>query len=190
MPRIIGLTGLIGTGKSTVAGLCARLGVPVHDADACVHALYRNPAFVKNILKVFPFARTIFGKLDRGKLLDGLRQRPDLRRRLEAIIHPLVQADQQRFVQRHKRARIIILDVPLLFEAGMDGLCDEVWVTTSRKSLQRARVLRRPGFTPEKLDTVLRWQGPGEIKERAADIVINTAMRKGNLVWRLKKRIR
>lgn len=190
MSVIIGLTGLIGTGKSTVAKLLMRLGVPVHDADSCVHALYRDPRFQKRLLAEFPFARTFMGRLDRNKLLHGLRDKPELKQRLEAIVHPLVLADQQKFVRLNRRARTLVLDVPLLFEAGMDASCDEVWVTKTRPALQRARVLKRPGFDAAKLATILRWQGPAKAKERLADWVLNTARSRASLVWRIKKRLR
>lgn len=188
MGVVIGLTGLIGTGKSTVAGLLQVMGVPVHDADQCVHALYAHENVQTMVLRYFPLARSWrTGKLDRNKLMKSIKKRPDRRALLDALIHPLVLDDQLAFLKKHRNAAVVVLDVPLLFEAGMDRLCDVIWVTTCRPALQKARVLRRPGFTEEKFETIKAWQGSDRLKKQAADLVIDTGASKAALAERLKK---
>ncbi len=188
--KVIGLTGLIGTGKSEVARLLRRLKCPVHDADQCVHALYRDKEVQKTILNAFPEARTFFGQLDRNKLMNSLRGRPERRAKLEAIIHPMVLHDQMGFLRRHRHKRHVVLDVPLLFETGTDELCDKVWVTHCRAALQKKRVLLRPGFDETKLATILKWQGSGLAKRRAANLVINTGGSRARILQTIKKALR
>lgn len=189
--RIIGLTGLIGTGKSTVAGLLRRLECPVHDADGCVHALYRDERVQAELLKAFPGAQNhMDGTLDRNALMDSLKGHPERKATLEAIIHPLVLADQMAFLLRHRRKKAVVLDVPLLFETGTDALCDQVWVTHCRAALQKNRVLRRPGFDEAKLKTILGWQGSGRDKRKAANLVLNTGASRARLLQTIKKALR
>ncbi len=191
MSVVIGLTGLIGTGKSTVASLLARLGIPVHDADKCVHALYTYKTVRSAVLRLFPMARSwLKGDLDRRKLMKILQKNPERRYELDALIHPLVMADQMAFLKANRSAKYVVLDVPLLFEAGMDKLCDAIWVTTCRPALQKARVMARPGFTEEKFETIKEWQGSDVLKKRVADLVIDTGMSKARLAERLKKAIK
>jgi dephospho-CoA kinase len=191
MARVIGLTGLIGTGKSTVARLLTRMHVHVHDADQCVHALYDDKSVRQMLLHHFPHARSwrTFD-LDRTKLMNYIKKDPSKRALLNSLIHPLVHADQMAFLRKYRRTRIVILDVPLLFEAGMDALCDQVWVASCRTSLQKARVLRRTGFDEVKFKAIKSWQGDDRLKKRAADLVINTGARQSHIVRSLKKALR
>lgn len=188
MAIVIGLTGLIGTGKSTVAGVLARMNIPVHDADKCVHSLYQQESVRRMLLRYFPMARSWkTGDLDRTKLMKALKKRPERKALLDALIHPLVLADQMAFLRIHRTSKIVVLDVPLLFEAGMDSLCDVIWVTTCRPALQKRRVMRRPGFTEEKFETIKKWQGSDTMKKRMADLVIDTGISKAHLARHLKK---
>jgi len=172
---ILGLTGSIGMGKSTTAGFFAQAGVPVHDADAVVHALYAGAA-APLIEAVFP-GTTEGGKVDRVKLAAQVLGNPAALKRLEGIVHPLVRAAQTRFIDeaQARGAPIVVLDIPLLFEIGAERLTDAVVVVSAPLEAQRARVLQRPGMTAEKLDAVLRQQLPDAEKRRRADFVVDTS---------------
>ena len=172
---ILGLTGSIGMGKSTTASFFAEAGVPVHDSDAVVHRLYEGDA-VAPVEAAFPGV-TVDGKIDRAKLAAQLIGKPDAIKRLEAIVHPLVRAATQRFVQAQaaQGARVILLDIPLLFETGGEKNVDAVVVVSSPPQVQRARVLGRPGMTAEKLDALLRRQMPDAEKRARAHFVVDTS---------------
>lgn len=171
---VLGLTGSIGMGKSATARMFRALGVPVHDADAAVHALYRGAA-VGPVEAEFPgVARD--GAIDRSAL--GARVLGDAQamKRLEAIVHPLVRAAETEFLSqaRSSGARLVVLDIPLLFETGGDGRVDAVAVVSAPKAVQRERVLAREGMTDEKFATILAKQMPDEEKRRRAHFVIDT----------------
>jgi dephospho-CoA kinase len=172
---VLGLTGSVAMGKSTTARFFAEEGVPVHDADAVVHRLYEGDA-VPIIEAAFP-GTTAGGKVDRVKL--GSRVMNDLAalRQLEAIVHPLVQDAEQRFLAdaQAKGAPVAVLDIPLLFETGGDRRVDAVVVATAPAEVQRARVLERPGMTAQKLDAMLVRQLPDSEKRRRADFVVDTS---------------
>jgi dephospho-CoA kinase len=172
---ILGLTGSIGMGKSTTASFFAEAGVPVHDSDAVVHRLYEGEA-VAPVEAAFPGV-AVDGKIDRAKLAAQLIGKPDAIKRLEAIVHPLVRAATQRFTQEQaaKGARVILLDIPLLFETGGEKNVDAVVVVSSPPQVQRARVLGRPGMTAEKLDALLRRQMPDAEKRARAHFVVDTS---------------
>ena len=172
---IIGLTGSVGMGKSTTARLFAEQGVPVHDADAVVHRLYEGEA-VAAIEAAFPGATT-GGKVDRSRLAALVLDDPSALKRLEAIVHPLVQAaEQELLAQAQARGeKVAVLDIPLLFETGGDRRVDAVVVASAPKEMQQARVLARPGMTWEKLEAILRKQMPDEEKRRRADFVVDTS---------------
>jgi len=171
---VLGLTGSIGMGKSTTAKMFAEAGVPVHDSDEAVHRLYAGAA-APLVEAAFP-GTTAGGVVDRAKL--GARVLGDAAalKRLEAIIHPLVRADADAFLARHRNAgeSIAVLDIPLLFETGGRGRVDKVVVVTAPAEVQRQRVLARPGMTEEKLAAILAKQVPDEEKRRLADFVIDT----------------
>jgi dephospho-CoA kinase len=171
---ILGLTGSIGMGKSTTARLFAEEGVPVHDADAVVHKLYEGEA-VPLIEAAFP-GTTQSGRVDREKLGRRVVGDVDALKRLEAIVHPLVRKAEEAFLAeaRARKADIVVLDIPLLFETGADARVDATVVVTAPPEVQRVRVLERPGMTPEKLDALLAKQMPDAEKRRRADFIVDS----------------
>jgi dephospho-CoA kinase len=172
---VIGLTGSIGMGKSSVAARLRALGIAVFDADAEVHRLYAGPA-VAAIEAAFP-GTTDGGKVDRQKLSVALLANPCDFARLEAIVHPLVFAAERAFLhaQAQRGARFAVLEVPLLLESGKPPRVDVVIVASTAADLQRERVLRRPGMTLEKLEQVLGRQMPDAEKRARADHVVDTS---------------
>jgi len=172
---VLGLTGSVAMGKSATARFFAEEGVPVHDADAVVHRLYEGDA-VPVIEAAFP-GTTANGKVDRVKL--GSRVMGDLAalRQLEAIVHPMVQDAEQRFLAEAeaKGAPVAVLDIPLLFETGGDQRVDAVVVATAPPEVQRARVLERPGMTEQRLGAMLARQMPDSEKRLRADFVVDTS---------------
>ena len=172
---ILGLTGSIGMGKSATASFFAEAGVPVHDSDAAVHRLYEGDA-VAPVEAAFPGVAAD-GKIDRAKLAAQLIGKPDAIKRLEAIVHPLVRTATQRFTQEQaaKGARVILLDIPLLFETGGEKNVDAIVVVSSPPEVQRARVLGRPGMTAEKLDALVKRQMPDAEKRARAHFVVDTS---------------
>jgi dephospho-CoA kinase len=171
---ILGLTGSIGMGKSTTAQLFAEAGVPVHDSDAAVHRLYEGEA-VGAIEAAFP-GTTANGQVDRQKLGAVVVNDPGALKRLEGIVHPLVRQSETRFLDR-ARARgekIVLLDIPLLYETGGETRVDAVVVVTAPAEMQRKRVLTRPGMTPDKLDALLAKQMPDAEKRRRADFIVDS----------------
>ncbi|KAA3441797.1 dephospho-CoA kinase [Mesorhizobium sp. SARCC-RB16n] len=171
---VLGLTGSIGMGKSTTAKMFAEADVPVHDSDEAVHRLYAGKA-APLVEAAFP-GTTVGGSVDRAKL--GARVLGDTAalKKLEAIIHPLVRADAEAFLAKHRNAgeSIVLLDIPLLFETGGRSRVDKVVVVTAPAEVQRQRVLARPGMTEEKLASILARQVPDAEKRRLADFVIDT----------------
>ena len=172
---ILGLTGSIGMGKSTTAGFFAEAGAPVHDADAAVHQLYDGAAAAA-IEAAFP-GTTAGGKVDRAKLGEQVLKDPAALKRLEAIVHPLVRRDEERFLQAAEGAgaKVAVLNIPLLFETGGDKRCDAVVVVSAPPEMQRARVMERPGMTEEKFASLLGKQVPDAEKRRRADFVVDTS---------------
>jgi dephospho-CoA kinase len=172
---ILGLTGSLGMGKSTTARFFAEAGVPVHDADAVVHRLYEGEAAAA-IEVAFPGATTS-GKVDRNKLAARVLGDAAALKRLEAIVHPLVQRAEERLLAEAEARgeRIAVLDIPLLFETGGDRRVDAVVVVSAPPEVQRARVLERPGMTMEKLEAILAKQMPDAEKRARADFVVDTA---------------
>ncbi|MCC6887122.1 MAG: dephospho-CoA kinase [Hyphomicrobiales bacterium] len=172
---VLGLTGSVAMGKSVTARFFAEAGVPVHDADAVVHQLYEGAA-APLIEAAFP-GTTVNGRVDRVKL--GRRVMNDLAalRRLEAIVHPLVEAAEQEFLEQAQAqgAPVAVLDIPLLFEIGGDRRVDAVVVATAPPEVQRARALERPGMTDERLQAMLARQMPDSEKRRRADFIVDTS---------------
>lgn len=174
--RILGLTGSIGMGKSTAAAMLARLGLPVHDADATVHRLLgKGGAAVAPIEAAFP-AVVRDGAVDRQELGRRVFGQPAELRRLEAILHPLVRRAETEFLKRQarRRAALVVLDIPLLFETGGDRRCDGVVVVSCPAFLQAQRVLRRPGMTSARLAAIRAQQMPDHRKRLRADWVVPT----------------
>lgn len=171
---VIGLTGSIGMGKTTTAKLFAEEGVPVCDSDAVVHDLYQNEA-VGPIANIFPDA-VKDGTINRDRLSKILRENPAQFQALENIVHPLVRAKQDAFVdaQRGNGERFALLDIPLLFETKAEARVDAVVVVSCAPEIQRQRVLSRPGMTEEKFQMILGRQMTDEEKRKKADFLIDT----------------
>jgi len=172
---ILGLTGSLGMGKTTTAGFFAEAGVPVHDADAVVHALYEGEA-AGAIEAAFP-GTTTAGKVDRSKLAARVLDDPAALQRLEAIVHPLVRAAETRFLAdaRARGAKVVVLDIPLLLETASHQRVDAIVVVTAPSETQRRRALERPGMTPDKLDALLARQMADSEKRQHADFVVDTS---------------
>lgn len=170
----LGLTGSIGMGKSTVAKMFAEEGVPVFDADAAVHRL-QGPegALVAEIEAHFPGTTGAAG-VNRGALAERVLGEPEALRRLEALVHPAVAREREAFLAAHAAAPLVLLDIPLLFEAGGWNQVDRIAVVSAPPGVQRERVLARPGITPEKLEAILARQMPDAEKRARADYVIPT----------------
>lgn len=175
---IVGLTGSIGMGKSTAAKMLREMGVPVYDADAAVHEVQApGGAALPGIEAAFPGVVKA-GVLDRQALGARVFGNKEALRRLEAIVHPLVFRKQRAFLRRAALAgeKLVVLDIPLLFEGMGERRVDATLVVSAPAFLQRRRVMARPGMTAEKLDGILRQQVPDARKRRKASIVIPTGM--------------
>jgi dephospho-CoA kinase len=172
---ILGLTGSIGMGKSTTAKLFAEAGVPVYDADATVHRLYEGEA-APAIEAAFP-GTTTDGKVDRSKLSARVVHDPAAMKQLEQIVHPMLGASRQKFMDDAERsgAPIVVVDVPLLFETGGEKRVDAVVVVTTTPETQRQRILARDNMTGEKLEAILARQLPDAEKRKRADFVVDTS---------------
>jgi dephospho-CoA kinase len=172
---ILGLTGSIGMGKSTTAKLFAEAGVPVYDADATVHMIYAGEA-VPAVEAAFP-GTTSGGKVDRGKLSAQVVHDPAAIKRLEQIVHPMLQRYHQQFLEDAERAGapVAVMDVPLLFETGGEKRVDAVVVVTTAPEVQRERILARGTMTAETLDAILARQLPDAEKRQRADFVVDTS---------------
>lgn len=175
---LLGLTGSIGMGKSTVAEMFRAEGAPVYDADAAVHRLYaEGGAAVGPVGEAFPEA-IVEGAVDRERLSKLVLNDPEALQRLEHIVHPLVGAAQMQFLDDARRAGapVVVLDIPLLFEKGGAARVDVIAVVSAPADVQRARVLARPGMTPEKFEAILAKQTPDAEKRARADFVIDTGV--------------
>ncbi len=171
---VLGLTGSIGMGKSTVAQMFRDEGVPVFDADACVHRL-QGPggALVAAIESALPGTTGPDG-VNRAALGRAVLGDDSAMRRLEAIVHPAVQAERTAFLTAHADASLVVVDVPLLLETGGDKAVDKVLVVSAETAVQEARVLARPGMTKEKFAAILARQLPDVEKRARADHIIAT----------------
>jgi len=177
---IIGLTGSIGMGKSTAAAILRRLGLPVHDADAAVHRLMESGGgAIDAVEAAFPGV-TRDGAVDRRALAVRVLDDDRAMKQLESILHPLVRAEALAFLARQARLRrpLVVLDIPLLFETGGERLCDAVIVVSAPPFIQRLRVLRRPGMTEAKMQSIMARQMPDAEKRRRADFIVQTGLGK------------
>ena len=175
-PFVIGLTGSIGMGKSETAKLFARLGIPVHDADATVHALYDAGGLaVAPIGAAFPEA-VAEGRVDRQALAKRITAEPAAFEKLEAIVHPLVERERDAFLAAAsaKGADFVVFDIPLLFEADRESEVDAIVVVSAPPEVQRERVLARPGMTAERMEAMGARQVPDAEKRAKADFVVET----------------
>lgn len=174
MTFVLGLTGSIGMGKSATAAIFRRLGVPVHDADAAVHALYRGAAAP---LIEAAFAGTIIdGIVDRAALGRVVLGSPERMKELEALVHPLVRAQEEGFLARAAAAGapVAVLDIPLLLETGAQGRCDAVLVVTAPAPVQEERVLARADMSREKFEAIRAKQMPDADKRARAHFLVET----------------
>ncbi|KRQ97853.1 dephospho-CoA kinase [Bradyrhizobium valentinum] len=173
--RILGLTGSIGMGKSTTAKLFSEAGVPVYDADAAVHKIYEDEA-APAIEAAFP-GTTVGGKVDRAKLSAKVVHDPAAIKRLEQIVHPMLGASRQKFLDDAERsgAPVVVMDIPLLFETGGEKRVDAVVVVSTDPATQRERILARGTMTNEALDAILARQLPDAEKRKRADFVVDTS---------------
>ena len=185
---IVGLTGSIGMGKTTAADMFRDLGVAVYDSDAAVHGLLaKDGAAVADVEVAFPGA-VRDGAADRAVLRERVFGDSAALRRLEAIIHPKVRQVQRKYLRRAaaRGERLVVLDIPLLFEVGLAAQCDAVVVVTAPAFLQRARVLARPGMTPETLAGILANQLPDREKRQRAGFVVETGLGRAFTLRRLE----
>jgi dephospho-CoA kinase len=174
---VIGLTGSIGMGKSTVAKMFEEEGAPSFNSDDAVHALYaKGGAAVGPVSATFP-STLRDGAIDRAALSAAVIDKPEEIKKLEAIVHPLVRQAQAAFLEQHRAdgKRAVVLDIPLLFESKAAHAFGKIVVVSAPADVQRARVLARPGMTEEKFNFILSRQVPDAEKRARADFVIDTA---------------
>lgn len=190
---IVGLTGSIAMGKSTVAAMLKKEGLPVHDADATVHDLMAPGGAAHAQIKAeFNNVTTADGLIDRQALGRAVFGDQEKRAALEAILHPLVKQHRHSWLEEQKSAGhdIVILDIPLLYETGSDQDCDAVMVVSASPRQQRQRALARPEMTAEKFAAILNAQMPDHEKRSRADFVIPTAYGETASLWHLRRVIK
>lgn len=171
---VIGLTGSIGMGKSTTARFFREAGVPVHDSDEAVHRLYAGNA-APLIEAAFP-GTVKDGVVDRALLGSRILGDAAALKTVERIVHPLVRADADAFLAEHRAAgrKLVVLDIPLLFETGGEGRVDRIVVVSAPADIQRERVLARPGMSVEKFEAILAKQVPDAEKRQRADFIVES----------------
>ena len=187
--KVIGLTGGIGMGKSTAAAAFRRAGLPVFDADAAVHRLQaRGGRAVPAIARAFPGA-VRDGAVDRAALRQAAVFDPAAMRRLEAILHPMVRAEERACLGRARRAgrRAAVLDIPLLLEGGGERRVDLVVVVSAPAAVQLARVRRRRGMTDAQARAIIARQMPDREKRRRADLVVHTGLSRHHALRALRR---
>lgn len=188
--RIIGLTGSIATGKSSVSDMFRYLRIPVHDADRSVHNFLGPYGLaVLDIIAAFGNIGSLDNGIDRQKLGDIIFSDPEAKKRLELIIHPLIWQDRYNFFNhmRLQNKKIVVVDIPLLFETGSDMICDNIICVWAPYFLQRQRALHRAGMTQHKLDAILKNQLPQQTKMQLADFCLPTGLGKA-YTYKLLKR--
>lgn len=175
-PYVLGLTGSIGMGKSTTADFFTAAGIPVWDADASVHRLYDTDGAGVRAIATLTSAAIKDGAVDRNALRQAILADQGLLKRIEEVVHPLVSADRQRFLESHADKALIVCDIPLLFETGADAWLDGVLVVTADKAVQEQRVMDREGMTREVFATIVAKQTPDSEKRQRADYLIDTGL--------------
>jgi dephospho-CoA kinase len=178
---ILGLTGSIGMGKSTAAANFRRLGVPVHDADKAVHRLLaRGGDAVERIAGMFPGALKD-GAIDREHVARAVFADPGALAAIESVLHPLVRQAELRFLgaAARRKQRLVVLDIPLLFETGGESRCDAVVAVSAPRFLQELRVLKRRGMTRQRFESILARQVSDAEKRRRADFIVLTGLGRG-----------
>lgn len=188
--KVLGLTGSVGMGKSTAAAMLRRMGVPVYDADEAVHRMMgKGGIAAARVAAAFPGVAKN-GAVDRGALGKRVFGDDAAMKRLEAIIHPLVRQDENRFLSemRRRRAKLVVMDVPLLFESGRQRRYDATMVVTAPEFLQHARVLARPGMTKAMFTAIKARQMPDAEKRRRADYIVPSGLGRA-LTWRRLRQV-
>lgn len=172
----LGLTGSMATGKSTVAGMFAKRGIPIYNADKVVHELYQKEA-VAPVGAKFPKA-VIDGKIDRAVLASQVLDNKEKLAQLEALVHPMVHQKMAEFIEVHKQAEqsLVVLEIPLLFETGKDYPLDKIAVTFCDDQIQKQRALTRDGMTPKKFAAIKARQMSQHDKKQRADFLIDTGL--------------
>tara|TARA_B100000700_G_C15013345_1_gene842094 strand:+ start:865 stop:1485 length:621 start_codon:yes stop_codon:yes gene_type:complete len=189
---VLGVTGSIAMGKSTVAAMLSTLNIPIHDADKTVHKLFnKNGEAYHRLVKIFPEAEVADG-IDRAKLGQEVFGKPAKLKQLENLLHPLVRKARDEFIKKQNRykTKLIILDVPLLYETGGDKICDKVLVVSAPFFIQRQRALSRKGMTQEKFFDILKRQLPDHEKRKRADFILPTGLGKAYTYRTLKRMVR
>lgn len=189
--KVIGLTGGVGMGKSTAAGVFRRAGIPVFDADASVHRLQApGGRAVRAIAEAFP-GTVVDGVLDRVRLRAIVLRDPDALTRLEGILHPMVRAEERAFVARARRAgrRLAVLDIPLLLETGGDRRVDRIVVVSAPRSVQEYRVGRRGKMSRADAAAIIARQMPDAEKRRRADFIVHTGLSRHHALRTLRRTI-
>lgn len=183
-PFVLGLTGSIGMGKSTVAAQLEFLGAKVCSADAIVHRLLTGAA-VKPVGELFPETLKN-GAIDRQALGKIVFHDDAKLKQLEQILHPLVVAEENAFIAAHKEG-VVVLEIPLLYETGAQSRCDAVMVVTAPHFIQKRRVMKRTGMTEEKFAAILAKQMPDKEKRARATYVVQTGLGKWASLWQVKR---
>lgn len=188
---LLGVTGSIGMGKTTVCAMLETLGVPTHDADAAVHVLLAPGGEAVDAVRTeFPVSGIYKGGgIDRAALGEIVFKDDQARLRLENILHPLVRADQEAFIRHHKNAGVglVALDIPLLFETGAESWLDYTLTATAPGFIQRARALSRPAMDARKFHAILDKQMPDSQKRALSDFIIHTSLGRAHTMRSLKK---
>ena len=188
--KIIGLTGSIATGKSSVSEMFHRLKIPVHDSDKIVHSLMGpKGAAIQGIIKLFGNVGDNENGIDRRKLGELVFSDPDAKTALEALVHPLVHTDRNAFLNQmnNQRKKMVVVDIPLLYETGCEYFCDRVICVWAPDFLQKRRAMKRTGMSEKKLDAILNGQIPQREKMNLADFCLPTGLGKA-YSFRLLKR--
>ena len=176
MTKILGLTGSIGMGKSTISSQLAEFGAKISDSDAIVHKLFQNKDIIAKIAQEFPETLKQ-ANIDRNILGQLVFANPEKLKILENIIHPMVRAENLKLIEQAKREKwpILVLEIPLLYETGAEEICDAVIVVTTSYDIQHSRVLARNGMTEEKFEQILKQQMSDADKRKRADYIIDTS---------------
>lgn len=185
---IIGLTGSIGSGKSTAATMLKRLGIAVHSADDTVHALLKKTDLVEEVKKRWPSA-VFEEKVDRKALAVQVFSQPDQLAWLEKKLYPHIQDLRKKFLisQARRRVKLVALDIPLLFEKKLEGLCDTVVVVSCSSLLRTKRLLKRKGMTSALMNQILQYQLPSYQKQKRADHILHSGLHQGHLFRQTQK---
>ena len=176
---IIGITGSIGMGKTTISNMLRILKIPVFDSDKKVkEILEKNLDIIEEISKIWPETISINQKqkeINKEILSNKIFESNKERKKLESIIHPLVKKERKSFLKKYKKYFIVGLDIPLLYETGMDKGCHYIFLAHTKKEIQKKRVLMRPNMTDKKFELINNSQWSFEMKEKERPFIINTS---------------